>query len=95
LTSAPNLLRASVVKTECSLLISLGAEVCPTSVTKQMRRSASVCTTERSLINSPPCPTATNKTQSRSLKLLMKAVLSRSVQNYCRAEPVVILHRAE
>ena len=29
-TSAPNLLRASVMETECSLLISLGAEVCPT-----------------------------------------------------------------
>jgi hypothetical protein len=29
-TSAPNLLRASVVKTECSLLISFGAEGCPT-----------------------------------------------------------------
>jgi hypothetical protein len=30
-TSARKLLRASVVKTECSLLILLGAEDCPTS----------------------------------------------------------------
>jgi hypothetical protein len=36
-TSAPNLLRASVVKTECSLLISLGAEDCPTIVQPTQR----------------------------------------------------------
>jgi hypothetical protein len=36
-TSARKLLRASVVKTECSLLISLGAEACPTAAPKTDR----------------------------------------------------------
>jgi hypothetical protein len=45
LTSAPKLLRASVAKTECSWLISLGAQVCPTSVSSTHRELASVFTT--------------------------------------------------